>query len=286
MLRLSGFHRVGPRLANAAEPWPAGRPGAVGGAVARGAVRRWMSLPPRRNRPPRLDPPEMTLTGHIAELRTRVVVAALSLVPGTFVGFMFANSIIHVLKAPLPTHQPLVALGLTEPFMIQLQVAIVVGIILAMPVILYEFWAFMSPGLSERERSAARPWVPMAMVFFARGGGVAYFILPYASGFLYGFQTPDVALMLTAEAYFGFVTTLFLAFGLVMEFPIVLVLLSKVGIVSSVRLRRSRRMAVFGIVVFSAVITPGADLVSPAVMALVMFALYEFSIVMIRIGGR
>jgi len=124
------------------------------------------------------------------------------------------------------------------------------------------------------------------MVFFALGVGVAYFILPYASGFLYGFQTPDVTLMLTADAYFGFVTMLFLAFGLVMEFPIVLVLLSKVEIVSSARLRRSRRMAVFGIVVFSAVITPGADLVSPTVMALVMLVLYEFSIVMIRIGGR
>jgi sec-independent protein translocase protein TatC len=79
---------------------------------------------------------------------------------------------------------------------------------------------------------------------------------------------------------------LFLAFGIVMEFPIILVLLSKVGIVTSKRLRSSRRMAVLGVVIFSAVITPGADLVSPIVMAMVMYGLYEISIVMIRIGGR
>ena len=124
------------------------------------------------------------------------------------------------------------------------------------------------------------------MFFFALGVGVAYFILPYAAGFLYGFQTKDIHLLLTAESYFGFITVLFLAFGVVMEFPIVLVLLSKAGIISSGLLRRSRRMAVLGIVVFSAFVTPGADLVSPIVMAVVMYGLYEVSIVMIRMGGR
>jgi sec-independent protein translocase protein TatC len=260
------------------------------GSVPRRFRPRWLRLPlPRRNRPPQAPEPnrgEMTLTGHLVELRNRLFIAAFSLLPGTVIGFIFANPIIHVLKAPLPTDKPLVALGLTEPFMIQLQVALVVGVILAMPVILYEFWAYVSPGLSDRERSAARPWVPAALFFFAVGVGVAYFILPYASGFLYGFQTSDVTLMLTADAYFGFVTTLFLAFGLVMEFPIFLVLLSKMGIVTSQRLRNSRRMAVLGITIFSALITPGADLVSPIVMAVTMYTLYEASIVMIRLGGR
>ena len=240
----------------------------------------------RRNRPPKPVPDEMSLTGHLLELRNRLFIAAFSLVPGTIVGFIFSGRIIEILKAPLPTKDPLIALGLTEPFMIQFQVAVTVGVILAMPVILYEFWAYVSPGLSPNERAAARPWVPASMLFFALGVGVAYFILPYASGFLYGFQTPQIKLMLTAEAYFGFVTTLFLAFGLVMEFPIVLVLLSKVGIISSQRLRRSRRMAVLGIVVFSTMVTPGADFVSPIVMAVVMYGLYESSIIMIRMGGR
>jgi Twin arginine targeting (Tat) protein translocase TatC len=217
---------------------------------------------------------------------SRFFIAIFSLLPGTIVGYLFSDKLIEILKAPLPTKDPLETLSLTGPFMIHLQVALVVGVIVAMPVILYQFWRFISPGLTPRERSAARPWVPLAMFFFALGVGVAYFILPYAAGFLYGFQTKDIHLLLTAENYFGFITMLFLAFGVVMEFPIVLVLLSKVGIISSGLLRRSRRMAVLGIVVFSAFVTPGADLVSPIVMAVVMYGLYEVSIVMIRMGGR
>jgi sec-independent protein translocase protein TatC len=155
-----------------------------------------------------------------------------------------------------------------------------------MPMLLLQFWRFISPGLTPEERSAARPWVPLALLFFAVGVGLAYFILPYASGFLYAFQSPDIQLHLTAEAYFGFVTTLFLAFGLVMEFPIILVILSKVGIVTSQQLRRSRRMAILGITILSALITPGADLVSPVAMAVTMYGLYEASIIMIRLTGH
>jgi len=228
----------------------------------------------------------MSWTGHLVELRNRLYVAGLSLVPGAILGFLFSGQIIHFLRSPLPTDEPLQALGLTDALMIQLQVSLVAGVILAMPVILYEFWAFISPGLTPGERSAARPWVPLAMVFFALGVGVAYFILPYATGFLFTFQSKDIHILLTADSYFGFVTTLFLAFGLVMEFPIVLVLLSKVGIVTSQRLRSSRRLAILTIVIVSNLITPGADFVSPAVMSVTLYGLYEVSIVMIRLGGK
>jgi sec-independent protein translocase protein TatC len=248
---------------------------------------RWLHVPFRGRRdvpPPPVE--DMTLSGHLIELRNRIFISVFSLLPGTVLGYIFSDKLIEILKAPLPTKDALQTLNLTGPFMIHLQVAITVGVILGMPVILYQFWRFISPGLSPQERSAARPWVPLALLFFALGVGVAYFILPYATGFLYGFQTKDIHLLLTAENYFGFITILFLAFGLVMEFPIVLVLLSKIGIVSSALLRRSRRMAVLGIVIFSALITPGADLVSPIVMAVTMYGLYEISIIMIRLGGR
>ena len=228
----------------------------------------------------------MTLVAHLVELRNRIYIAALSLVPGTIIGFIFSGDIIHFLRSPLPTSDPLEALGLTDALMIQMQVALIAGVILAMPVILYEFWAFISPGLTPRERAAARPWVPLAMLFFALGVGVAYFILPYATGFLYNFQSKDIHIFLTADNYFGFVSTLFLAFGLIMEFPIVLVLLSKVGLVTSLGLRRSRRMAVVGIVIFSSIVTPGADFVSPLVMSVVLYGLFESSILMIRMGGK
>jgi sec-independent protein translocase protein TatC len=252
---------------------------------------RWLHVPFRHDRivPPGSDDSDgysKTLSGHLIELRNRLVISALSLLPGTILGYLFSDKLIEILKAPLPTKEPLQTLDLTGPFMIHLQVALVAGVILAMPVILFQLWRFISPGLTPKERSAARPWVPLALLFFSMGVGVAYFILPYASGFLYGFQTRDVHLLLTAENYFGFVTMLFLAFGLVMEFPIVLVLLSKVGIVTSKKLRSSRRMAILGITIVSTLITPGADFVSPIAMAVTMYGLYEVSIVMIRMGGR
>jgi len=252
----------------------------------RGLRPRWLHIPFRGKRTPE-PPKEMSIVDHLVELRNRVFIAVFSLIPGTIVGYIFSDNIIHILKSPLPNHgEALITLGLTEPFMIHLQVALTAGFILAMPVILYQLWAYVAPGLTPSERSAARPWIPASLFFFAIGVGVAYFILPYASGFLYGFQTADIKLMLTAEAYFGFVTTLFIAFGLVMEFPIVLVFLSKVGMITSQQLRKSRRMAIVGITIFSTFVTPGADVVSPIAMMVTMYGLYEASIIMIRLGGR
>ena len=247
----------------------------------------WLRIPFRhRGDQGPAEPETQSVVSHLIELRNRVFISLFSLIPGAIAGFVFSGQIIHVLRAPLPTQEPLVVLGLTDAIMIQFQVAIVSGVIVGMPVILFQFWRYISPGLTPRERSMARPWVPVALAFFALGVGVAYFILPYATGFLYNFQSKDIHLMLTADAYFGFVTTLFLAFGLVMEFPIILVLLSKVGMVSSAMLRRSRRKAILGIVIISNLITPGADFVSPAVMAVTLYGLYEVSIVMIRMGGK
>jgi sec-independent protein translocase protein TatC len=264
----------------------AAAPGAVTEAGSKPGRRR-LRLPFRRRPPePKADASEMSLSGHLIELRNRVFIAAFSLVPGTIIGFVFSGEIIHILKAPLPTNRPLMALGLTEPFMIDLQVAVVCGVILAMPVILYQLWRFISPGLTPSERAAARPWVPLALLFFAVGVGLAYFILPYASKFLYSFESNDVQLMLTAEAYFSFVTTLFLTFGLVMEYPIILVLLSKVGIITSQQLRRNRRMAVAVCGISAALVTPGGDIVSPLTLAATMYGLYEVAILMIRLGGR
>ncbi len=228
----------------------------------------------------------MSLVDHLSELRRRLMISAAAILVGSVIGFYFAARIISFLKAPLDLNGPLVALGIGDAFFINLKIAIATGIVLAMPVLLYELWAFISPGLTPHERKVARPWVPLALFFFVIGVAVAYVVLPFASAFLLGFQSPDLKVLLAADRYFDFVTTLFLAFGLVMEFPIVLVLLSKVGIVTSKRLRSSRRMVILGITVFSAIATPGGDIVSPTVMAVVMYILYEASIILVKIGGR
>jgi sec-independent protein translocase protein TatC len=232
------------------------------------------------------DETVMSLVDHLSELRRRIAISLLAVGLGTVVGFYFAPQLITFLKAPLNLAKPLVYTGLGDAFFINLKLAIVVGIVLAMPVLLWQLWAFISPGLTREERRLARPWAPLALAFFVIGVVVAYVILPFASAFLLSFSSPDLQPLITASEYFGFVTTLCLVFGLVMEYPIVLVLLAKVGIITSARLRSSRRVVILAIAIISAVVTPGGDPISPTVLGVTMYLLYEFSIVLIRLGGR
>jgi sec-independent protein translocase protein TatC len=232
------------------------------------------------------DDKTMSLVGHLSELRTRLVRAILAVLVGTIVGFYFSPAIRDVLIAPLPSDLDLQILGVGDGFFIQLKIAIVAGIILAMPVILYQLWAFISPGLTEGEKKAIRPWIPLAMLFFAIGVAIAYVVLPYAIGFLLSFTGGRLIAAPAAGPYFDFVTTMFLAFGLVLEFPIVLYGLSLAHVVSSAQLRSWRRMAFLVIAIFAAVATPGGDLVSPLVLGGTMYILYELTIVFIRRSGR
>jgi sec-independent protein translocase protein TatC len=232
------------------------------------------------------DETVMPLVDHLSELRRRLAISLLAVAIGSVIGFYFAPQLISILKAPLHMAKPLVYTGLGDAFLINLKLAIVVGIVVAMPVLVWQLWAFISPGLTREERRLARPWVPLAIAFFAIGVAVAYVILPFAATFLLSFSSPDLQPLITASEYFGFVTTLCLAFGLVMEYPIVLVLLAKVGIITSARLRSSRRVVILAIAIISAVVTPGGDPISPTVLGVTMYVLYELSIVLIRAGGR
>jgi sec-independent protein translocase protein TatC len=235
--------------------------------------------------PPPAEAAVMPLFDHLAELRRRIAICLLAVAAGTVVGFAFAEQIIGILKAPYGD-APLLLLAPGEGFFVTLKIAIVVGIVLGMPILLFQLWRFVSPGLTGEERRLARPWVPLALVFFVGGVAVAYVIMPFAIAFLSSFGTGALQNAWTADGYFGFVATLFLGFGLVMEYPIVLVLLSKVGIVTSARLRSSRRYVIVVIAIVSAVITPGGDPISPTVLGLTMYALYELSIILVRAGGH
>jgi len=210
-----------------------------------------------------------------------------AIVVASVIGFVLAPTIQHFLTGPLPASAlPLQVLGPGDAFGIALRIAITVGIVLAMPVLLYQMWAFVSPGLTPSERRLLRPWIPLALFFFVLGVTIAWVILPFAIQFLLAFTNDVIVAHLAAPPYFDFVTTMFLAFGLLMEFPIVLYALSRVGIVTSARLRSSRRMAILGIAIFAAVATPGGDLVSPTVLGGTMYILFELTILAIRRSGR
>jgi sec-independent protein translocase protein TatC len=235
--------------------------------------------------PDSVDDKVMSLTDHLTELRRRVIFAILAIAAGSVIGWIVAPQVILLLKAPIPG-----PLYFTQPgaaFFLQMKLALMIGVALASPLVLYQFWAFVSPGLTAHERRVARPWVPMALVFLVLGIAVAYVVLPFAITFLLSFQVPGVLQpLITAEAYFGFVTGLFLAFGLVMEFPIVVVLLSKTGIVTVERLRRNRRYVLLAIVLFAVLVTPGGDPFSPTIMAAVMYPLYELTILLVARSNR
>ena len=232
------------------------------------------------------QPGTMPLTGHLAELRNRLLWVILAIAVGGSIGFTFGEPLITLLRGALPSDVRLIQIELGDGFSIRLQIAFVVGIILAMPVIRWHLWRFIAPGLTSSEQRAILPWIPMALVFFALGVGVAYIVLPYAAIFLLQFVPEAVDRTINIRSYFEFMSSLFLAFGILMEYPIVLVALSRVGIVSSERLRRSRGVAILGLFAFSAIVTPGGDFVSPIILTLVLYLLYEGTTLFIRRTGR
>ena len=227
----------------------------------------------------------MTLVDHLSELRDRLVKCIVVIAIGTAIGFYFAPVVRNFLLEPLPNGQAQV-LGPGDGFAIQLRIAVVIGIIIAMPVLLYQVWAFIAPGLTAAERRTVRPWIPLALVFFAIGVALARFVLPYAVNFLLSFTDDKLVANIAAGPYFDFVTTMFLAFGLVMEFPILMFGLSRVGILTSERLSAYRRYVILGIAVIAAVITPGTDIVSPVVLGLTMYVLFEVTVQVIKRTGR
>lgn len=219
----------------------------------------------------------MSVVDHLAELRQRLVISALALLVASVFGFIVAQQVLTVLVAPLG--YPLQIISVGGGFFVQFKLAVLIGLAIALPIILFQLWRFVAPGLTSHERGVARPWLPLGALFFGLGIVVAYLVLPYALGFLGSFAVPGVTENhWTLEAYFDFVLLMFVAFGVVMEFPIVLVLLVKLHLVSLQRLRSGRRYAILIIVIFAVVITPGGDPISPTVMSIVMYALYEVTI--------
>jgi sec-independent protein translocase protein TatC len=218
----------------------------------------------------------MTLGEHLGELRRRLAISLLTVALGSVVGFFLAPDAIRILSEPIPG--PLRFNQPAEAFLLHLKLALMIGIALGFPILLYQVWAFISPGLTERERRLARPWIPLAVVFLVVGILLAYTVLPVATAFLLGFEISGVMEpLITVDAYFGFVTTMFIAFALVMQMPVALLLLARAGIVGPERLRRSRRYVLLGTYIVAVVVTP-SDPISALILTAVIYPLYELSI--------
>ena len=223
-----------------------------------------------------------TVFDHLVELRSRLLraVAGLLLV---FVALLpFANRLYAILAQPLldklPSGGQLIAVEVASPFFAPIKLAFFVAVVVAMPWLLYQLWAFVAPGLYQRERRLAMPLLASALVLFYAGCAFAYFlVLPAVFGFLASVTPAGVAMMTDINAYLDFVLVIFLAFGASFELPVALVILVLLGWVTPKQLREWRGYAIVGIFVVAAVITP-PDVISQLLLAIPMVVLYEAGI--------
>ncbi|MGQ0713269.1 MAG: twin-arginine translocase subunit TatC [Gemmatimonadaceae bacterium] len=235
---------------------------------------------------------EMPFLDHLEELRWRILWSLAALLLGMIVAFVLVTrvDVIGFLQAPILPHlggKKLVYTHPAEPFSIVMKVSFGVGLIVALPVIIYQVWAFLSPALYRHEKRVVMPVIAGAVLLFAGGVMLAYrYILPLTLGFLITFETRALEPMITAGQYFGFAITMSLAFGAVFELPIVILALTALGIVTPRMLRRFRRYAVILSMVAGALITPGGDLLSLALLTGPIYLLYEASILIAHVVHR
>jgi sec-independent protein translocase protein TatC len=233
------------------------------------------------------DEATMSLIEHLDELRSRIIVVAVAVGVAAVAGFFLADPIIVALRRPLPDGgAELIQLTVGEAFGVRIQLALMTGIALAMPVILYQVWAFVTPGLTPGERRLVWPLLLVAILLFAGGVALGYVLIPVAINFLLDFSLPGVEPMLALGDYVSFVTTLMIAFGIALEFPVVIYLLARLGILSYAFLASRRRWVVLLIALFAVVITPGDIFLGSATLALVMYGLFEITLQLIRMLGR
>ena len=239
----------------------------------------------------------MTLVEHLDELRRRLLIAIVAIVIGSVIAFFFWDRILALLLTPLPSianaltagrshDAQLVAHGIGEGFTVALKLSVAVGFALASPVILYELWGFIAPGLTRRERKYAAPFTVLGVMLFAVGLSVGFVVLHWPVQWLIDFGRSRFIYLVDANSYFSFVAFFLLAFGIVFEMPLVLTFLSIARIVNSRMLSRKRSYAWFGMWVAACFITPGADPYSPVIIGVAMTALYELSIILMKIIGR
>jgi sec-independent protein translocase protein TatC len=231
---------------------------------------------------------KMPFMEHLGELRTRIVRALMGLLVGLGIALPFSQKIVDYLARPVrATGNNLVFLSLTEAFWVQMKVAVIVGLFIAAPAILWQIWAFIAPGLHTHEKKYAGPFVVIGSLLFIGGGVFSLKVVtPYAISFLLSYSRPGLQPMISIGSYVDFLLKFTLAFGLVFELPLAITLLSRMGIVTPAMLAKNRKYAILGAFVAAAVLTPTPDAFNQTLMAGPLIILYEVGIICARIFGR
>lgn len=258
-----------------------------------------MRLIPRRRR--RKPDGSMTVVEHLEELRTRVFIALVAIAITSVVGFIFFDQILELLLRPYqralaqlpPEARPEGALegrlaysGPIDPFLTFLKVGFFSGLIIALPIVMWQVWRFITPGLTRRERRLGIPFVIASVLLFVGGGVFAYLIIPRGLSFLFSFGGDSLIPLLFVDRYLGFFMLTTLAFGLSFEFPLLMIFLAGARVIGTEQMRRWRRYVYMGLVIFAAIITPTQDPYTMLLMTVPLVLFYEVAILVARLFKR
>ncbi len=236
------------------------------------------------------DERRMTIVEHLEELRRVLIISSIAWVVATVAAFVFHGAILDFLLRPLTTvlgktnnhiTSQAVFTSPTEGLTIPLKVSMIVGLVGALPVVVWQTWTFVSPGLRPVERKFVGPFIGSALLLFAAGAAFAYFVMPIGLNFLATFLGGSAVYLPDINSYLSFLVLLILAFGVTFELPVVIVLLGILGIVSSRLLRRRRKEIWVGIILAALLVTPGADPYTPTALFVPLIAFFEASILVL-----
>lgn len=235
---------------------------------------------------PAPDSTQETFISHLIELRSRLLRSIVAVVVVLLCLFPWAKEIYAVLAAPmlkaLPRGSTMIATDVTGTFLVPLKVTLMAAFLIALPYVLYQAWAFVAPGLYQHERRLALPVIVSSVVFFAFGMAFAYFaVFPIAFGFFAGYAPAGVQMMTDIDKYLSFVLTMFIAFGVTFETPVVVIVLVRFGVVSLEKLRSIRGYVIVGAFVMGAIFTP-PDILSQVMLAVPLWLLFELGLLVAR----
>jgi len=226
----------------------------------------------------------MPFLDHLEELRSRLIVSLAAVLVLSVVGYLLSDPVIAFVTRPVGK---VYFMGVAEAFAVKIKVALFFGLFTGSPVVFFQAWRFVAPGLTAKEVRWVLPVALALTIFFVAGAAFCfYLVLPVGVEFLMGFATDSLVPMISVSRYISFVGWMTIAFGLVFELPVVIFLLGRMGVVSAQDLRRHRRFAIVAILVVAAIATPSPDAFSQLLLAGPLYLLFELSVALVAITGR